>query len=278
MAQRRMFSLKVVDTDNFLAMPISARLLYYDLAMRADDDGFVDSPRKILKIIGCAEDDLKILFAKQYLIPFETGVCVIKHWHIHNLIRSDRYAETEYKNEKSQLIEINNKYELPTSGMQNVIPNDNQMATQDRIGKDRLGRSNIVPLDTQNPSKTTANAVVADATADNIVISQPKQQKIPYQEIVDLYHEILVPRGLTKIKILTDDRKRKIAARWRSELPNIEKWKTLFGLTYESDFLCGETKDRDGRSFYADFDWLICPRNCVKVLERKYDNKRRGSG
>jgi len=134
MAQRRMFSLKIVDTDSFLDMPISARLLYYDLSMRADDDGFVDSPKKILKIIGCSNDDLRILVAKQYLIPFESGVCVIKHWHIHNLIRSDRYSETEYLSEKSQLEKINNKYEL-TDGCQNRIPNGNQMATQVRIGK-----------------------------------------------------------------------------------------------------------------------------------------------
>lgn len=139
MAQRRMFSLKVVDTDMFLSMPTSTRLLYYDLSMRADDDGFVESPKKIIKIIGCSEDDLKLLCAKQYIIPFETGVCVIKHWNIHNLIRHDRYTETECKNEKRQLIKEDGKYVIP-----NVANNGNQMEPQVRLGKVRIGKDSIV--------------------------------------------------------------------------------------------------------------------------------------
>jgi hypothetical protein len=141
MAQRRMLSLKVIDTDTFLEMPVSARLLYYDLNMRADDDGFVSNPKKILNFVKASEDDYKVLCAKQYVIPFETGVCVIRHWHIHNLIRHDRYNETEYKQEKSILLLQNNKYEL--NGIQNVIPNDSQMATQVRLGKDRIGKKII---------------------------------------------------------------------------------------------------------------------------------------
>lgn len=146
MAQRRMFSMKVVDTDVFLEMPISARLLYYDLSMRADDDGFINCPRKIMKMIGCADDDIKLLIAKKYLIPFETGVCVIKHWHIHNLIRHDRYNETDCKIEKSQIfIDSDSKKYEKKDGMQDVIPIDNQMAPQVRLGKDRLelGKDNI---------------------------------------------------------------------------------------------------------------------------------------
>lgn len=137
MSQRRMFSLKVIDTDLFLEMPPTSRLLYYELSMRADDDGFVASPRKILKMVGCSEDDFKILMAKQYIIPFESGVCVIRHWRVHNLIRNDRYNETEYKEEKAMLTEQNSKYELCT---QSVIPNGNQMEPQVRLGKVRLGK------------------------------------------------------------------------------------------------------------------------------------------
>jgi hypothetical protein len=144
MAQRRMFSLKIIDTDLFLDMPITARLLYYDLSMRADDDGFVASPKKIQKMIGCSDDDLRILFAKQFVIPFESGVCVIKHWKIHNLIRSDRYIETEYKQEKSMLVEVDSKYEIVgANGMQNVIPNGNQMEPQVRLGQGSLGEDSI---------------------------------------------------------------------------------------------------------------------------------------
>ena len=108
MAKRRMFSLDIIDTDLFLEMPQSSRLLYYELCMRADDDGFVSSPKKIQKMVGCNEDDFKVLISKKFLIPFDTGVVVIKHWKIHNYIQKDRYKETIYLDEKSQLSQEKN--------------------------------------------------------------------------------------------------------------------------------------------------------------------------
>ena len=108
MAQRRMVSLKVTDTDLFLDMPLSTQALYFHLITRADDDGFFANPKKIMRMISCTEDDLKILMSKEFVIPFESGVCVIKHWKIHNLIRSDRYNETIYKVEKASLKEDHN--------------------------------------------------------------------------------------------------------------------------------------------------------------------------
>lgn len=99
-----MFSLKVIDTDAFLDMPISSRLLYYELSIRADDDGFISSPKKITRMVGCSEDDLKMLIMKQFIIPFTSGVCVIRDWRIHNYIQKDRYHETQYVDEKSQLV------------------------------------------------------------------------------------------------------------------------------------------------------------------------------
>lgn len=134
MAQRRMFSLKIIDTDNFLSMPISTRLLYYDLSMRADDDGFVDSPKKIMKIVGATDDDFKVLCAKQYIFPFETGVCVIKDWKIHNYIQNDRYQGTHYTDEK-KMLSIDDKGAY-TKCIQNVSTLD----TQVRLGKDRIGK------------------------------------------------------------------------------------------------------------------------------------------
>lgn len=88
MAERRMFSKAIIDSHAFFDMPASARLLYYDLGMRADDDGFVNNPKKIIRMIGAADDDLKLLVAKKFIIPFENGVVVIKHWRIHNYIRT----------------------------------------------------------------------------------------------------------------------------------------------------------------------------------------------
>ena len=142
MAQRRMFSLKVVDTDAFLDMPQSSQLLYFHLSMRADDDGFVANPKKIMRVMGGAEDDYKVLIAKRFIIPFDSGVCVIKHWRIHNLIRVDRYTETQWIREKEMLLidDKTNKYSLKDGSRIDVIPNGNQMAPQVRLGKVRLGK------------------------------------------------------------------------------------------------------------------------------------------
>ena len=94
MARKRMFDLEVVDTDLFLEMPQSTQNLYFHLGMRADDDGFVSNPKKIIRTIGANEDDLKILFSKQFVIPFESGIVVIRHWKLNNYLRKDRHTDT----------------------------------------------------------------------------------------------------------------------------------------------------------------------------------------
>ncbi|MDU4953680.1 MAG: replisome organizer [Clostridium sp.] len=108
MADKRMFSLKIVDSDLFLDMPLSSQCLYFHLSMRADDDGFVDNPKKIIKIIGANEDDLKILITKRFVIVFERGIIVITHWKINNFIRKDRYKPTMYIEQKQQLHQTEN--------------------------------------------------------------------------------------------------------------------------------------------------------------------------
>ena len=124
MAQKRMFSLSVVDTDDFLEMPISSRLLYYELGMRADDDGFISNWKKILTFTGLKTDDIKILISKKFIIPFESGVIVIRHWRLNNYLRNDRYKETNYLYEKSLICkDKNGVYELKdTIGIPNGIP------------------------------------------------------------------------------------------------------------------------------------------------------------
>ena len=104
MAQKRMFDKSITNSDNFLELPDSSQILYFHLSMNADDDGFVDNWKSIMRMTGTKEDDLRILVAKSYVIPFETGVIVIKHWRMNNYLRTDRYKETTHKLEKSQLI------------------------------------------------------------------------------------------------------------------------------------------------------------------------------
>ena len=146
MAERRMFAKTIIDSDAFIDMPTTTRLLYYDLGMRADDDGFVNSPKKIMRMIGASEDDMRILIAKKFIIPFESGVVVIKHWRIHNYIQSDRHKETNYKEELSQLeLDENKAYRLPVNSMDTeCIQTVSSVDTQVRLGKDRLGEVSLV--------------------------------------------------------------------------------------------------------------------------------------
>lgn len=156
MARRRMFNLDIIDTDLFIEMPQSSRLLYYELCMRADDDGFVSSPKKIQRVVGCSDDDFKVLITKKFIIPFETGVIVIRHWKIHNYIQKDRYKETLYSEEKRLLSqEENGAYRLmDTSCIQNGD-----------TGKDSI-------------------ELVKDSI-DNNIYSPAKAEQIPYKEIID---------------------------------------------------------------------------------------------
>jgi hypothetical protein len=109
MAERRMFAKTIIDSDAFLDMPLSAQALYFHLSMRADDDGFINNPKKIQRMVGASDDDCKLLLMKRFIIAFESGVVVIKHWKIHNYIQKDRYKPTVYQEEKSLLIEKENK-------------------------------------------------------------------------------------------------------------------------------------------------------------------------
>ena len=148
MAERRMFAKTIIDSDAFLDMPATTQVLYFHLAMRADDDGFVNSPRRIMRLVGCAEDDLRLLVAKRFLIPFDSGIVVIKHWRIHNYLRSDRYKETVYADEKAMLtVKENGAYTVTgevvdTVGIPSGIPSGIPLvdAGKDSIGKDSKGK------------------------------------------------------------------------------------------------------------------------------------------
>lgn len=111
-----MFAKTIIGSDAFVEMPTSARLLYYDLGMRADDDGFINSPKSIMRMTGASDDDIKLLIAKKFIIPFQSGIVVIKHWNINNYIQKDRYTETKYKEEKQTLVlDENNAYTQPNN-------------------------------------------------------------------------------------------------------------------------------------------------------------------
>ena len=149
MAEKRMFSSNVIDSDAFLDMSPTARLLYYDMGMRADDDGFIDSPKKIMRIIGASDSDLNELIDNDFILRFESGVIVIRHWYVNNRVRRDTYHETIYTEEKSRLLlEKNNVYQLRDDSVTDTLQERNEIGSQirggeDRLDKDRLGKDRL---------------------------------------------------------------------------------------------------------------------------------------
>ena len=146
MANRRMFSRTIIDTDIFLDMPLSTQALYFHLAMRADDEGFLANVKKIMRMVGSCEDDYKILMAKKFLIEFETGVCVITHWRIHNYIQSDRKTNTIYTFEKSRLCLDNNKaYQEITENMPSIPENKPKKLSPARQKRQKARKESELP-------------------------------------------------------------------------------------------------------------------------------------
>ena len=133
-----MFAKTITESDAFLDMPLSSQCLYFHLGMVADDDGFVNAPKKIQRMIGASSDDLKLLIAKKFLLPFESGVVVIKHWKMNNYLRNDRYKKTVYQEEKALLkTNENGSYSIGIpGGIPTVYPG------QDRLGKDSIVKDN----------------------------------------------------------------------------------------------------------------------------------------
>lgn len=158
MAERRMFAKTIIDSDAFLDMPLSTQALYFHLSMRADDDGFINNPRKIQRVTGASDDDLRLLAAKNFIIPFESGVVVIKHWKIHNYIQKDRYKETVYQEEKAKLsVKDNNAYTLDTGCIHGV----SRLEAQDRI---EIDKDSIVEERIEQPRARGANEIISDFT------------------------------------------------------------------------------------------------------------------
>lgn len=144
MAERRMFAKKITESDAFLDMPSSTQMLYFHLSMNADDDGFVNNPKKIQRMCGASDDDFKLLIAKSFVILFESGIIVIKHWKMHNYIQSDRYRPTDYVDEKSMLgIKKNKAYTLDESKMYTKCIQDVSVG-KDSIGKVSIDKDSIV--------------------------------------------------------------------------------------------------------------------------------------
>lgn len=211
MAERRMFAKTIIDSDAFLDMPLSTQSLYFHLSMRADDDGFINNPKKIQRMIGAADDDMRVLIGKNFIIPFESGIVVIKHWKIHNYIQKDRYKETVYIEEKQQLETKGNKAytRLDTQ----CIHDGYSMETQVRLGKDSIDKDSI--------------------DKDNIVdIEDRKKEKASVKHKYGEYKHVL----------LTDDEYKKLEEQYGSSslqiiITYLDEYLEMKGTKYKSHYM-----------------------------------------
>jgi hypothetical protein len=244
-AEKRMIKKSIVDSDLFLDMPVSSQNLYFHLNLRADDDGFIDNPKKIQRMVSCSEDDLKLLIAKQFLIQFDSGVIVIKHWRMHNTLRKDRYTTTMYQNEFSTLdISDNCEYKFSDDLLQ---CNGNVTNCNDGTNVRKIS-------DKRPPEKEK-----------EIYIDKEKREKTNYQQIADMYNEICI--SFPRLTTLSEARKKGIKARLNTyDLYDFEK---MFRLAEDSDFL----KGKNDRNWSGNFDWMIKDSNMAKILDGNYTNK-----
>ena len=181
MAEKRMFTQKIIDSDAFLDMPLSTQALYFHLNMRADDDGFINNPKKIMRMIGASEDDLKLLITKRFIIAFDNGVVVVKHWRMHNLLRKDRYTETQYVEQKNMLY-------LKENGV--YTEDGNQVATTRQpsdtpgkvsIVKDSIGEYRVVEVsDDGNQESDSTEDENVDNYVDNFLSNYSSGSSLEY--------------------------------------------------------------------------------------------------
>jgi len=216
MAEKRMFSKKITDSDAFLDMPVSSQLLYFHLNMSADDDGFVNNPKRIQRNVNCSEDDMRLLIMKKFIIAFETGVIVIKHWKIHNYIANDRYKPTNYVEEMCH-IELNeNKsysikdgiypkengvYGLDTKCIQDVFV-DKISIDEIKQGKDMR---HLNPSDVEKQKQTSSKSKCSEEETkffEEIWLLYPR--KNGKAEVKDKQRKILYKLGFEVIKKCID--------------------------------------------------------------------------
>lgn len=210
MAKKRMFSLLVIDTDTFLDMPLSAQALYFHLCMRADDDGFIGNPKRIMRLINASEDDLKILLAKGFVIKFdEVGVLVVKHWRIHNTIQSDRYTRTIYSDELNRLCINDNKSYALMDGGNNLETKRKQIVSTDigidkGLEEDQEEDSDLEPEELRRVDKGEINTCSESSLTPSQKGQITKQAKTLFDHLWSLYPK---KRGKSSV---SDKQKRKI--------------------------------------------------------------------
>jgi DnaD/phage-associated family protein len=202
MAEKRMFAKTIIDSDMFLDMSLSTQALYFHLAMRADDDGFINNPKRIQRMIGASDDEMKILIAKQYILPFDSGVVVIKHWKIHNYIQKDRYHPSTCP--EKQLVELDTKTKMYERADTSCIQDCTQDCIQDvsvdkvRLDKNSIDKSRLV--ESRNEQTDELSSLIKFCN-DNVEILTPFKCQI-LEGYVDDHGIEWVQKGLEKVAVM----------------------------------------------------------------------------
>ena len=272
MANKRMFTMKIVDTDAFLDMPLSTQCLYFHLNMRADDDGFIGNPKRIEKIIGANDDDLKLLIAKRFVILFDDGVIVIKHWRMHNTLSRDRYIETSYTDEKKKLLlKDNGSYSL-TNGNSiddtKLIERSNRQTQKRRkIDKQKTHSDKDIGLD-KDLELDLDTELDKDKEKDinDLIVSKDTIRQTDVQQIIDEWNT-LEEFGITPVKRMTPKREQAVKARIRQN--HMDDILEAIENIRHSSFLQGQNKE----GWMITFDWFLKPGNFAKVFEGNYLDK-----
>lgn len=236
MAQKRMFTMKIVDSDAFLDMPLSTQCLYFHLNMRADDDGFIGNSKRIMQLIGASSDDMKLLIMKRFvLVCNDDGVIVIKHWRMHNTLSRNRYTETSYTDEKHMLfLKENGSYSLSEGEL--------------------IDDTKLIESSEKQIKKVRNN----------------KEMKIEIEKVIEAWNS-LREVGITPIRDIKQSSKRYQLLKGRIREYGIDEVLSAIKNIRDSDFLRGE----NNRCWIITFDWFVKPNNFLKVLEGNYSKEKK---
>lgn len=273
LANKRMFTMKIVDSDAFLDMPLSTQCLYFHLNMRADDDGFIGNPKRIMKITGASEDDLRLLIAKRFVLTFEDGVIVIKHWRMHNTLSRDRYAETSYTDEKKMLLlKDNGSYSL-TGG--NPIDDTRLIERSGRQTQQRRNKDATKTLSDIDKGLDIDIELDKDKEKDNnLIVSKDTIRQTDVRRVIEEWNK-LQNVGIAPIRDIKPASKRCQMLKGRIREYGMDDLLKAMDNIRHSDFLRGENKN----GWMITFDWFVKPNNFLKVLEGNYNGDRKhGSG
>lgn len=263
LAQKRMFTMKIVDSDAFLEMPLSTQCLYFHLNMRADDDGFIGNTKRIMKIIGASEDDLRLLIAKRFVLTFEDGVIVIKHWRMHNTLSRDRYAETSYTDEKKMLLlKDNGSYSLTVG---NPIDDTRLIERSGRQTQQRRNKDAAKTL--SDIDKGLDIELDKDKEKDNnLIVSKDTIRQTDVRRVIEEWNK-LQEVGINPIRDIKQSSKRYQLLKGRIREYGMDDILKAMDNIRNSDFLRGENKN----GWMITFDWFVKPNNFLKVLEGNYN-------